>query len=60
MSKNVSLFIGAKEAQEILGFGQTKFYELRKYPEFPKPKFPTGRRPAYLRSEIENWAKNVK
>lgn len=55
-----SLFVYPKQAQEILGVGTTKFYELNKLPDFPKAKNPLGKRNFYLRSELEDWAKKVK
>ena len=58
--KSDSLFVYPKQAQEMLGIGATKFYELNKLPDFPKPKNPLGKRVMYLRSELEAWAKNAK
>lgn len=51
-----SIFIYPKQAQTLLGVGTTKFYELNKLSDFPKPKNPLGKRPMYLRKEIEEWA----
>lgn len=55
MNKN-ALLVYPKTAQEILGVGTTKFYELNKLPDFPKTRNPLGKRPMYLRKEIEDWA----
>lgn len=56
---NKPIFIYPKQAQEMLGIGSTKFYELNKLPDFPKPRNPLGKRSLYLRKEIENWAENL-
>ncbi len=53
------ILLHPKQAQEILGVGPTKFYELVKKPSFPKAKHSVGRRPMYLKSELEDWANNV-
>jgi predicted DNA-binding transcriptional regulator AlpA len=53
---NNSILLYPKQAQEILGVGSTKFYELNKLPDFPKTRNPLGKRPMYLRKEIEAWA----
>ena len=57
--KDSSLLLYPKQAQKLLGIGSTKFYELVKLPDFPKPRNLIGKRPAYLRSEIENWENNL-
>ena len=57
--KEEPLLVYPKKAQEILGVGTTKFYELVKLPSFPKAKNPLGKRPMYLRSELEAWAKSL-
>ena len=54
-----SMFLFPKQAANFLGVGTTMFYELRKLKNFPKPKNPLDKRPMYLRSELEDWAKNV-
>lgn len=54
-----SLLLYPKQAQKLLGIGATKFYELAKQPDFPKQKKPNGRRPMYLRSELEQWARSI-
>ncbi len=53
------LFIYPKQAADLLGVGATKFYELNKLPDFPKPRNPLGKRPMYLTKEIEEWAVNL-
>jgi predicted DNA-binding transcriptional regulator AlpA len=53
------LLVYPKEAQKLLGVGPTKFYELCKLPSFPKPRNPLGKRPWYLKEEIEKWAKTT-
>jgi predicted DNA-binding transcriptional regulator AlpA len=58
--KNEALLVYPKDAQKLLGIGSTKFYELCKLPDFPKPRNPLGKRVFYLRGELENWAKNLK
>ncbi|MBA4260336.1 MAG: hypothetical protein C0446_14330 [Chitinophaga sp.] len=57
--KQNSKFVYPKEAQEILGIGTTKFYELNKRLDFPKPQTPFGKRPMYIREELEMWVKNL-
>ena len=58
--KHNSLLVYPKEAQEILGVGPTKFYELINLENFPNTRvLPGGKRPVYLRSEIEEWVKNL-
>lgn len=47
------------QAQQFLGIKTTKFYELVKLPDFPKPRNPLGKRPMYLRKELEKWANNL-
>lgn len=54
-----SLLLYPKQAQKLLGIGTTKFYELIKLPTFPKAKTPLGKRPMYLRTELENWVENL-
>lgn len=56
---NESLLIYRKKAEEILGVGTTKFYELMKIPGFPKPKIIDGKRPMFLRKDVEDWALNL-
>jgi predicted DNA-binding transcriptional regulator AlpA len=53
------LLVYPKEAQKLLGVGPTKFYELRKLPDFPKEKNPLGKRPMYVKEEIEKWVKTM-
>lgn len=55
-----SLLVYPKNARQVLGVGSTQFYELAKLPSFPKPKTPLGKRPMYLRTDLENWANNLK
>ena len=54
--KTQPLLVYPKHAQEILGVGTTKFYELNKLSDFPKTRNPLGKRPMYIRKEIEDWA----
>ncbi|BCA93800.1 hypothetical protein TUM19329_01610 [Legionella antarctica] len=54
-----SLLLYPNEARNLLGVRTTKFYELVKLPDFPKPRNPLGKRPMYLRKEIEDWASNL-
>ena len=57
--KEDSLLLYPKQAQKLLGIGKTKFYELVKSTTFPKAKSPLGKRPMYLREELENWVKSL-
>lgn len=57
--KNQSLLVYPKQAQEILGVGPTKFYEFIKKDDFPKSKLPNGKRPMYLRRELEEWVNKL-
>jgi len=60
MSNTESLLLYPNEARKLIGVKSTKFYELVKLPDFPKPRCPLGgKRPMYLRSEIEEWANNI-
>ncbi|MDR3503890.1 MAG: helix-turn-helix domain-containing protein [Legionella sp.] len=56
---NKPILIYPKQAQEMLGIGSTKFYELIKLSDFPKSRNPLGKRPMYLRKEIENWVEGL-
>lgn len=55
-----SIFLYPKQAAKLLGVGTTKFYELNKLCDFPKPRNPLGKRPMYIRRELEDWAKGLK
>ncbi|WP_131778380.1 helix-turn-helix transcriptional regulator [Legionella bozemanae] len=57
--KKVPLLLYPKQAQQLLGVGSTKFYELIKLPHFPKARNPLGKRPMFVRQEIEEWAINL-
>ena len=57
--KEEALLLYPKQVQKLLGIGTTKFYELNKLPDFPKPRNPLGKRPMYLREEIEHWIKSL-
>lgn len=57
--KSNPLLLHPKQAQELLGIKATKFYELLRLPGFPKPRTPLGKRPMFLREELENWVKNL-
>ncbi|RUR11283.1 helix-turn-helix transcriptional regulator [Legionella septentrionalis] len=57
--KQESLLLYPGQAQKLLGVGTTKFYELIRLPDFPKPRNPLGKRPMYLRKEIEAWAEKL-
>lgn len=49
-----------KQVQKLLGVGSTKFYELVKLPDFPKPRnLSNGKRPVYLKAEIEAWVNKL-
>ena len=56
---DLPMLLYPKQAQKFLGVGTTKFYELIKLPTFPKAKSPLGKRPMYLREELEAWVKNL-
>lgn len=47
-----------KEAQKLLGVGTTTFYEFAKLSSFPKSSNPLGKRPMYVREELEQWVKS--
>lgn len=57
--KQESIFLYPKQAQQFLGVGTTKFYELIKLPDFPKPRNPLGKRPMFVRKELESWATSL-
>jgi len=50
-----TLLLFPKDARELLGVGQTYFYELTQLDTFPDPINPTGKRPVYRRVDIECW-----
>lgn len=58
--KEKSLLLYPKQAQELLGVGATKFYEFTKLPDFPKARHSKGKRPVYLRLELEEWVQDIK
>lgn len=53
--KQEPLLVYPNQAQKLLGVGPTKFYELVKLSTFPKPCNPLGKRPMYIRKQIEDW-----
>ncbi len=53
------LLIYPKQAQQLLGVGTTKFYELNKLPDFPKARNPLGKRPMYVMDELREWVKKI-
>lgn len=57
--QNESILLYPKQVQKLLGIGTTKFYELVKLPDFPKPRDLLGKRSIYLRKEIEDWVTNL-
>ena len=58
--QNESILLYPHQVQKLLGVGTTKFYELVKLPDFPKPRnFSDSKRPVYLRQEIVEWANNL-
>lgn len=59
MKDDKPLLLYPYQARKFLGVQSTKFYELVKLPDFPKPRNPLGKRPMYLRKEIEAWANNL-
>lgn len=49
------------QVQKLLGIGTTRFYELVKLPDFPKPRMLfDGKRSVYLRTEIMEWANHLR
>lgn len=54
-----SILLYPHQVQKLLGIGTTKFYELVKLSDFPKPRDLLGKRSIYLRKEIEDWANNL-
>lgn len=58
--QNESILLYPKQVQKLLGIGPTKFYELVKLPDFPKPRsLFDHKRSVYLRNEIMAWANNL-
>lgn len=48
------------QVQKLLGIGPTKFYEIVKLRDFPKPRnLMDSKRSVYLRAEIMEWANNL-
>lgn len=56
---STTIFLYPKQAADLLGVGATKFYELNKLSDFPKPRNPLSKRPMYIRQELEEWASNL-
>jgi predicted DNA-binding transcriptional regulator AlpA len=56
--KTQTLLMYPKAVQEFLGISRTQFYEVLKLHNFPKAKN-LGKRPMYLRKEIEEWVNNL-
>ena len=55
-----SILLYPNLVQKLLGIGTTKFYELVKLPDFPKPRnLIDSKRSVYLRKEIIEWANNL-
>ncbi len=55
-----AILLYPQEAQKLLGIGSTKFYELVRLDNFPKPrKVGTVKTPMFLRSELNLWAKSL-
>jgi predicted DNA-binding transcriptional regulator AlpA len=55
-----SILLYPNQVQKLLGIGTTKFYELVKHPDFPKPRNLCDRkRSVYLRKEVVAWANNL-
>lgn len=59
MKDDLPVLLYPSQAQKFLGIKATKFYELVKLPDFPKPRNPLGKRPMYLRKEIEDWVNDL-
>ncbi|WP_115709987.1 helix-turn-helix transcriptional regulator [Legionella sainthelensi] len=58
--QNETILLYPNQVQKLLGIGATKFYELVKLPDFPKPRnFSDSKRSVYLRQEIVEWANNL-
>ncbi len=57
--KELPILLYPNHVQKLLGIGSTKFYELVKLPNFPKPRNLLGKRSVYLRKEIEAWANDL-
>lgn len=54
------LLLYPNQVQKLLGIGTTKFYELVKLPDFPKPRILfDGKRSVYLRNEVVEWANHL-
>lgn len=59
MDNEEPLLLYPQDARNLIGVKNTKFYELAKLPDFPKPRNPLGKRPMYLRKEIEDWVNGL-
>ena len=57
--KELPLLLYPKQAQQLIGVKATKFYVLLQTPGFPKPRTLFGKRPMYLREELERWVKEM-
>lgn len=54
-----SLLICPKEAHKLLSMSRSKFDEMKRIAGFPKPRYPAGKRPMYVRQELEEWVNNL-
>ena len=60
MSEIESIFLYPQDVQKLLGVGATKFYELVKLDNFPRPrKMGTVKTAMFLKSELIAWAENL-
>ena len=57
--KQDQLLLYPNQAAALIGVRATKFYELKKLHGFPKPRNLAGKRPMYVRQEIEDWARGL-
>ena len=58
--QNEPILLYPNQVQKLLGIGTTKFYELVKLHDFPKPRsLSGGKRSVYLRNEVVEWANNL-
>lgn len=51
--------ISQDQARKLIGVGTTKFWHLRKLPDFPKPCGKEGTKPLFNEQELRDWAHNL-
>jgi len=54
-----TILIYPSEAAKLLGVSYGTFIKFRIKEGFPKARYPIGKRPMFLKTELEAWAKSL-